>query len=120
MAKYDAEQLRQMAANGEAMKDGSYPIGDAEDLQNAIDAVGRGGADHDTIRAHIIRRAKALGKSSMIPDNWGSDGSLQGGGERSASLPPVSYTRSYVLDDISIRAGGDGRTVEAYAAVFDS
>jgi HK97 family phage prohead protease len=28
------------------------------------------------------------------------------------------FTRSFPLEDISIRAGGDGRTVEAYAAVF--
>jgi HK97 family phage prohead protease len=30
------------------------------------------------------------------------------------------YLRSYPLDDIRIRAKGDGRTVEAYAAVFDT
>lgn len=30
------------------------------------------------------------------------------------------FTRSYPLDDIKIRSGGDGRTVEAYAAVFDT
>lgn len=30
------------------------------------------------------------------------------------------FTRSYPLDDISIRSGGDGRTVEAYAAVFNT
>lgn len=29
------------------------------------------------------------------------------------------FTRSFALDDIHIRAGGDGRTVEAYAAVFN-
>lgn len=29
------------------------------------------------------------------------------------------FTRSFALDDICIRAGGDGRTVEAYAAVFN-
>jgi HK97 family phage prohead protease len=28
------------------------------------------------------------------------------------------FTRSFPLEDIKIRAGGDGRTVEAYAAVF--
>lgn len=30
------------------------------------------------------------------------------------------YQRVFALDDIQIRAGGDGRTVTAYAAVFDS
>jgi HK97 family phage prohead protease len=29
------------------------------------------------------------------------------------------FTRSFPLEDIKFRAGGDGRTVEAYAAVFD-
>ena len=33
---------------------------------------------------------------------------------------PVPFVRSYPLEDISIRAGGDGRTVDAYAAVFDT
>lgn len=32
----------------------------------------------------------------------------------------ITYQRSWALDDIAIRSGGDGRTVEAYAAVFDT
>jgi HK97 family phage prohead protease len=32
----------------------------------------------------------------------------------------LTYARSWALDDIVIRSGGDGRTVEAYAAVFDT
>lgn len=75
--KYSDDDRKEMAKSGEAMEDGSYPIRDAEDLDNAIHAVGRGGADHDAIRRHIIKRAEALGRSSEIPDNWGSDGSLQ-------------------------------------------
>jgi HK97 family phage prohead protease len=31
----------------------------------------------------------------------------------------ATVTRSFALDDIRIRSNGDGRTVEAYAAVFD-
>ncbi|MFE2046639.1 HK97 family phage prohead protease [Streptomyces sp. NPDC059477] len=31
-----------------------------------------------------------------------------------------TFTRSFPLEDIRVRAGGDGRTVEAYAAVFDT
>lgn len=77
--KYDADDRKRMAASGEAMPDGSYPIADAEDLDNAIHAVGRGGSDHDAIRAHIIKRAKALGLSSRIPDDWGADGSMSAG-----------------------------------------
>src|SRR5579859_7877275 len=78
MAKYDAQQLRQMLARGHAMRNAkgepSYPIADEEDLRKAIRAVGRGGREHDTVRKHIIRRARALSKSAMIPDTWSADG----------------------------------------------
>jgi phage head maturation protease len=37
---------------------------------------------------------------------------------RAESLLP--FYRSFPLEDISIRSGGDGRTVEAYAAVFNT
>jgi HK97 family phage prohead protease len=30
------------------------------------------------------------------------------------------FTRSFALEDISVRSGGDGRTVEAYATVFNT
>lgn len=79
-AKYTQDQIDALGKKGQAFKnpDGhySYPIADTDDLANAIKAVGRGGADHDAIRAYVIKRAKALGKSDMIPDSWGSDGSL--------------------------------------------
>ena len=75
--KYNADDRKRMAGNGQAMPDGSYPIADEDDLGNAIRAVGRGGADHDAIRRHVIKRAKALGLSERIPDNWNADGSLK-------------------------------------------
>ena len=121
MAKYSAEQLRQMLARGQAMRnpsgDPSYPIADTEDLGNAIHAVGLGGAANNSIRRYIMGRAKAMGKTSMIPDTWQADGSLASPGR--SQLPPTPYTRSFALEDITVRSGGDGRTVEAYAAVFN-
>jgi len=45
-----------------------------------------------------------------------SDGDSSSSSSRAESLAP--YCRSFPLEDISIRSGGDGRTVEAYAAVF--
>lgn len=82
-AKYSAEEKRRLAAQGHAMPaqgDGgepSYPIDDQDDLGRAINAVGRGNADHDKIRKYIIGRAKAMGHADMIPDNWAADGSLK-------------------------------------------
>lgn len=75
--KYKQDDRDKMAKSGAAMPDGSYPIADEQDLDNAIHAVGRGGADHNAIRKHVIKRADALGLSSKIPDNWNSDGSLK-------------------------------------------
>lgn len=78
---YTAAQKRDALKAGQAMKNAngtpSYTIKNKSDLRKAIRAVGRGGADHDKIRAHIIGRARALGLSRMIPDNWNTDGSLK-------------------------------------------
>jgi len=62
---------------GQAMPDGSYPIRNVGELDKAIHAVGRGRADHDAIRRHIIKQAKKLNAESHIPDNWNADGSLK-------------------------------------------
>jgi hypothetical protein len=84
-AKYSADQLRQMLKEGKAMRnpagEPSYPIGDKKDLSNAIHAVGRGSGDHNSIRAYIKRRAKALGASNMIPADWTSSGTNNGSGK---------------------------------------
>lgn len=63
-------------ADGNAMQDGSYPIRNCAERDKAIGAVGRGGADHDAIRRHIIRQTKKH-NCSDYPDNWNSDGSLK-------------------------------------------
>jgi hypothetical protein len=86
-AKNDTADREKKAASGAAMPDGSYPIADKADLGKAIHAVGRGGAGHDSIRKHIISRARSLGASSEIPDNWNSDGSLKGDVAKEADVP---------------------------------
>ena len=52
------------------MKDGSYPIVTVKDLKNAIQAFGRTGENKAATKAHIKKRAKALGKTDLLPDNW--------------------------------------------------
>lgn len=68
--EFDTEDRKKAAKSGAAMPDGSYPIENDGDLQNAIHAIGRGSAPHDEIKAHIIKRAKALGKTDMLPEDW--------------------------------------------------
>jgi hypothetical protein len=72
------EKMRKvLARTGVAMPDGSYYIRNAQELNDAIHAVGRGDASHDAIRKHIIKRADDLKLSAQIPDDWNSDGSLK-------------------------------------------
>jgi 8-oxo-dGTP pyrophosphatase MutT (NUDIX family) len=68
------QQRQKLAKQGKAMPGGRYPIVNRKDLQNAIHAVGRGKGDHDAIRAHIKKRAKAIGAEDLIPSSWGADG----------------------------------------------
>ena len=75
-----AEGRKKAASKGAALpgKDGGnprYARPNVEYLKKAIRAVGRGKGDHAVIRRYLIRRARALGASNLIPDNWNSDGS---------------------------------------------
>ena len=60
---------KNLAKKGVAMKDGSYPIQSKKDLKNAIKAYGRAKNKAATKR-HILKRARSLGASDLIPDNW--------------------------------------------------
>ena len=63
------DRREELAKMGMALPDGSYPIESEEDLKNAIQAFGRA-KDKEAAKAHIMKRAKALGKEDLIPDNW--------------------------------------------------
>jgi hypothetical protein len=60
-----ADERRKMAKAGTAMSDGSFPIPDESHLRSAIRL-----ARTDQQRAHIKKRASALGKGDWIPDSW--------------------------------------------------
>jgi len=66
---YSRARREEMASKGQALPDGSYPIADKADLQNAISAYGRA-KDKAAAKAHITRRAKAFGLDEMIPAEW--------------------------------------------------
>lgn len=68
---FSADQRKKLASSGAAMSGGSYPIRNEEDLKNAIQAVGRA-KNYAAARKHIISRAKALGLTSLLPEDWTS------------------------------------------------
>ncbi len=68
-AFFSRERREKLAKSGKALPDGSFPIVTANDLENAVKAYGRA-RDKATAKRHIMKRARALGKLDLIPDDW--------------------------------------------------
>jgi len=70
-ADIGTDERKQLAEKGHALPDGSYPIRNVSDLKNAIQAYGRSNpGDRAKVRAHIMKRARALGHEELIPEQW--------------------------------------------------
>jgi hypothetical protein len=75
--QYSSDKLEEFTKKGWAIRnhegEPAYPIADAGDLKNAIRAYGRAASqDRAKVRRHIQKRAKALGKTDVIPESWKS------------------------------------------------
>jgi hypothetical protein len=70
--EYSEEARTDMATEGIAMEDGSFPIKTVADLKNAIRAYGRA-KDKEKAKRHIVKRAQALMEQGLIPEEWMSD-----------------------------------------------
>ena len=69
--EFSPDRRKKLAQQGFALPDGSYPIVTEEDLKNAIQAYGRATPDDkDAVRRHIRKRARALGRADLLPENW--------------------------------------------------
>lgn len=88
MDQYRADKLRKLVTQGKAMptpdedaRPGRFPIANREDLEKAIRAVGRVRPNTDEARAavrrHVMKRARELNLSKLIPPMWADDGSLK-------------------------------------------
>ena len=88
---FSEERRMDLAKDGMAMEDGSYPIVSEGDLRNAIQAFGRA-KDKEATKKHIMKRARALKLESLIPANW-----IAGGEEKSSSnLSDAEFMASLV------------------------
>jgi len=82
-----ADAMRKLVDQGKAMptpgqdRPGRFPIANREDLLNAIKAVGRVQPNTEearaSVRRFILKRARELGLSSLVPPSWNADGSLK-------------------------------------------
>ena len=67
--EFSSKQREDAAKSGAAMKDGSFPIENKGDLENAVKAYGRA-KNKDAAKAHIVARAKALKATDLLPADW--------------------------------------------------
>lgn len=67
--EYTERERQSLARRDMALPDGSFPIATVSDLRNAIQSVGRA-SNYSKARNHIIRRAEALGRTDLLPEEW--------------------------------------------------
>lgn len=85
---FSAAERKQHAASGAALPDGSYPIPDKGALKRAMQSVGRApAAKRAKVKAHIRRRAKALGATSMLSEAFAK---VAAGEDASASIEVIA------------------------------
>ena len=69
MAELDTAERRKLADQGKALPDGSFPIRNREDLQDAIQSYGRAN-DKAEAKRWIKRRARELNAEKELPKDW--------------------------------------------------
>lgn len=67
--QFTQPQRDALAKSGAALPTGGFPIQTKDDLKNAISAYGRA-KDKPAAQKHIIKRAKALGATDLLPKDW--------------------------------------------------
>ena len=95
---FDESKRTEYAKLGQAMPDGSYPITDVEDLENAIKAYGRA-KDKEAVKAFIIRRAHELDAVDKLPASW-----LEDAKEALQIVPAegIANTHIVMFDDVEV------------------
>lgn len=107
--EFSAGERAKDAKSGAAEPDGSYPIENAEDLHNAVQAYGRSKNKAATKR-HIMNRARALGLTSKLPDDWSKKSAEAEQLQKDASFYLMSDLMNMLgmVDGLEDRAEADG------------
>lgn len=92
MSDYTAEQRRQMAKDGEALPDGSFPIKTKADVESAVKMLGLYKGDKAKAKAHIVKRAKAIGATDALPPTW-KPSSLAASADTLVTIPDVEICK---------------------------
>jgi hypothetical protein len=70
LRQFSTEARKSLAKKGYALPDGSFPIENCSDAENAIHAQGRAKASSATVVAHIKSQVRRLGCKGQIFDNY--------------------------------------------------
>lgn len=95
--EYSQEERERMAKSGAAMPHGGFPVANCQDVQNAVQAIGRA-KDRSATITHIVKRARALDCMQHVPEKW------LNGGETTKSLIPVQRVSEAWLERTALRA----------------
>lgn len=108
--EFDTKERESAAESGAALPDGSFPIKNKKDLDNARQAVGRA-KDPQKARAHIRARAAALGVK--LPDSWSKKL-----GKRLVAKAEAELTKSASApSSMTLDAGGGAEAAEGKAGL---
>lgn len=72
MPEFSTAQRKELTAKKMSLPDGSYPIRNVSDLKNAIASFGRA-KNPELTKKWIIKRAKELDATDLLPEAWGVD-----------------------------------------------
>ena len=72
MRKHDwsQDERHEAVKNGWAMPGGHFPIRSAKDVKDAVDLAHASKLPFSKVKAHIVARAKAIGATGELPDDW--------------------------------------------------
>jgi hypothetical protein len=118
-AMFSAASRREMAASGEAMPDGSFPVADQVGLEAGLAALEKA-TDGTAISAHLVARATALDLIDLLPPELapavvdaGTETPLQKGLGDVGTLASLINSLTWLASSVSYEAGVemDGSTV---------
>lgn len=85
MPEFSTAQQKELKTKKMALPDGSYPIRNVSDLKNAIASFGRA-KNPALTRKWIIKRAKELNATDLLPEAWNIDSVKQSESDSDADI----------------------------------
>jgi hypothetical protein len=111
-----AAKRDEYAKSGVAMPNGDFPIPDEGHLKSAVGHWSTYTGDKAAAKAHIIKRAKALGLTNLLPDDWdGGSGDDSKGKAVEPTTDKAVTTQTSSLDEAAVQKIADAAVVKALA-----